>query len=795
MLNNNSLQSRQQKMISAQSDMHDLKRVIHIITSRWYIFSISLILALICAYLYIYFTIPSYRVSSSILIEPESNGFSVKNDQLLQGFGLSAGMKNLDNQMNILSSRTLIGETLDDLDLYYEYYHSGLFNHIALFPNSPIKVIPLVIDSVPKDIEFTFKYLDNNRFIIDVEPNDNFELHRIAFFGDVIETPEGQFKIEATNGTWPLEYIEGDIKIMIHSRKKLIEKYKGLLKIEPISKMGTTVNLSIEGTNRAMNIDFLNKLTEIFLNNSLDKKNEEAIRITAFIDDQLIGISDSLFITETKLQQFRSRNKVMDLSAQGAAIISQAMKLENEKARLDIESNYYDYLAEYLAKDSAGLVPIAPATMGITDPGLTRLVAELAELQGQLYSHSLGEKNPLQNQLVQKVYTTKRALKETLNGLRRANDLARDETQTQIRNTNASATVLPVTERQLLGIERKFKLNDALYTFLLEKRSEAQIQKASNMPDNEIIDLAEADSYPASPRSLLIYLFAIMAGAGIPFLVISISDVLNNKLRTEEEIKNITPLPVIGHIPHNSKKMGDVFSDPGSILADAFRSLRSRLQFFMKESKSSLILVTSSMPGEGKSFTAINLASAYSLMGKRTILIDFDLRKPSIHEKFNLSNDSGFSTWYIGNDGINEIIQKIRYQNLSVIPSGPIPPNPAELLASEKTIEFISYLRERYECVIIDSAPIGVVPDIFQIASFADTCIIIIKFKKTVKSMLINTIRELENIKVKSLSLVLNDISPKDSNYNYRGKYNYYKMKNGNVDNADKKEKLKVGLK
>ena len=312
-----------------------------------------------------------------------------------------------------------------------------------------------------------------------------------------------------SDSIWPAKNLKAEIQFIFHSRKKLVESYRNRMKVEKVSKTGTIVKLSLEGTNKTMDMEFLNKLTEIFLNNSLDKKNQEAVRTIQFIDDQLIGISDSLVITENKLQQFRSRNRVMNLSAQGQVIIDQAMSLENEKARLGIEANYYNYLADYLAKDNVGQAPIAPATMGITDPGLTKLVADLADLQGQFYSKSLGEKNPLQSQLAQRVRNTKEALRETLNGVRRSNNMAMSEITEQIRTVNAQASALPVTERQLLGIERKYKLNDELYTFLLEKRAGAQIQKASNMPDNEVIDPSEADVLPVKPKKLLIYLLAI----------------------------------------------------------------------------------------------------------------------------------------------------------------------------------------------------------------------------------------------------------------------------------------------
>jgi capsular exopolysaccharide synthesis family protein len=757
-----------------QADVIDLKKIFFMVVFNWYYFLIALIVAFICAWFYISQTIPTYRVSATLIINEEKKGSSIGNNQLLEGFGLGVGTQNLDNQIIVLSSRTLIGRTLDELDFYIEYYQRGLFNKIALYPSHPIRVVPETADSLPRDIEFTFQYLGYKRFSLDAESKDFFTLHTQTAFDSIIKFPGGSFRIKREGNEWPAGKKNRKIYFILHSRKQLVENYKKRLKVEKVSRTGTIVNISLEGTNKTMDMDFLNKLTEIFLNISLDKKNQEAIRTIQFIDDQLIGISDSLVITENKLQQFRSRNRVMNLSAQGQVIIDQAMSLENEKARLVIEANYYDYLAEYLAKDNVGEVPIAPATMGITDPGLTKLVADLADLQGQLYSKSLGDKNPLQSQLAQRVRNTKEALKETLNGVRRANNLARNENMVQIRNINAQATALPITERQLLGIERKFKLNDALYTFLLEKRAGAQIQKASNMPDNEVVDPAEPDIKPVRPKIEYVYLFALLAGIGFQFLWIWIFDAINNKVKDEDDIKNITDMPVTGNIPHSLLKTNTVVLDyPHSHVAEAFRSLRSRMQFFTKETRAPVILITSSMPEEGKTFTAINLASVYSLMGKKTVLVGFDLRRPMIHTKSKPGDEQGVSTWLIGKDRLQDVIKKTPYENLYIIPAGPVPPNPAELTSSEMTNELIRLLKEMFECIIIDSSPIGTVSDTYHLASLADTCILIVRQNKTVKDLFERTLKELKISEIKSVSLVVNDLGPNDKRYGYGGRYGY----------------------
>ena len=282
--------------------------------------------------------------------------------------------------------------------------------------------------------------------------------------------------------------------------------------------------------------------------------------------------------------------------------------------------------------------------------------------------------NPLQRNLEQRVRSTKEALKETLNGLRRANSLARAENQEQINRANSQASALPVTERQLLGIERKFELNNELYTFLLETRAEQQMQKASNRADSEVIDPADQRfSIMISPDPVKIYFLGLFAGAAIPFLLLFLSYIFNKKLK-EEDIDQITQLPVVGSIPHNSEKTNTVVFDySSSTIAEAYRQLRSRMQFFTKDESSPVILITSSLPEEGKTFTAINLASVYSILGKKTVLVGFDLRKPKIFKDFNLGNDKGVSTWLIGTDTVQDIIQKTSFENLSIISAGPIP--------------------------------------------------------------------------------------------------------------------------
>jgi tyrosine-protein kinase Etk/Wzc len=750
----------------------DLKKISSLFISNWYYFLITMVIALTCAFLYNKFTIPVYSVSSTLLIDEENRGGAIEPSQIFEGFGLGSGAKNLENQIAILSSKTLIDRTIEELDFDIEYYYKGVFDKVSIYPDPPIRVVPEIADSLPRDVEFKLKFLNNNMFRIYGKAGDSLTLDIVTTFYNIIRFSEYQFAIEKVNEGWSPVENKQKVCFINHDRKKLVESYKKRLVVETASKKGTVVNISLEGSNKAKDIVFLDKLTEIFLNTSLDKKNQEAIRTIQFIDDQLIGISDSLVITENKLQQFRSSHRVMDLSAQGQVIIDQAMSLENEKARLGIEANYYNYLADYLEKDNVGQAPIAPATMGITDPGLTRLVSDLTDLQSQLYSKSLGEKNPLQAQLSQRVRNTKGALKETLNGVRRANNMAMNEITEQIRTINAQAEALPVTERQLLGIERKYKLNDELYTFLLEKRAEAQIQKASNMPDNELVDPSDTDSDPVKPKTALIYLIALFAGFGFPFVWIIIADTFDRKVRKVEDIKKITDIPITGHIPRSPNgKNKIIFEEASSDTAEAFRSLRSKMQFFTKEVKAPVILVTSSIQGEGKTFTAVNLASSFSLIGKKTVLVGFDLRRPKIYSDFGFGNDKGVSTWLTGKDGFEDIIKTTSHENFYIIPAGPVPPNPSELTVLAKTEELLRLLKERFDCIIIDSSPIGTVSDSFHLASLSDTCILIVRQNLTTEDLLEITANEIKIRNIRSVRIVVNDVGTDYRQYGYQSKY------------------------
>ena len=755
----------------------DLLAIMPAVLKNWYWFVITICVALYLGQFYLSHTLPAYRAFASVLINETEDRPLVDNSELLMGLGLPGGMRNIENQITILRSRSLIKSTLAELPFEVEYFFRTYRNKLPVYPEQPIR---LVIDSgtpLLSDVEYAVVYNGEDHYNIK-SVSDLFPFERNASFGEIVQMPSGRFTLECRNYDWLSKNRDRDFRFIINSPEQLIADYASRLSVEQISREGSMLRLSLEGTNRAKDVDFINKHIEGFQTISLARKNAEVERRIQFIDSQLIGISDSLSTTETRLQQFRSSHQVMDISAQGQSIIAQVTLLENERARLSLEANYYDYLAEYLTKETGGEIPIVPITMGITDPGLTRLVEELAELQSQLLTRGAGERNPLQRNLEQRVRSARDALKETLNGLRRANGLARAENQQQINRANAQASALPVTERQLIGIERKFRLNDEIYTFLLEARAEQEMQKASNRADSEVVDPADEWFSPQiSPNGMMVYMIAFFLGFIIPLSVISLKRIFDNKLRVED-IPRFTSLPVLGAIPRNTSQSNTVVLDePGSAISEAFRILRSRVQFFTKETDSPVILVTSALPGDGKTFTSINLASVYSLLGKKTVLVGFDLRNPRIFDDFNITNEKGLSTWLIGRDTLDDIIYPSGFDNLFLIPAGPVPPNPSELTALDKTETLFNTLRTQFEYIVVDSSPIGLVSDTYYLASLANACLVVVRPGKTIRDTFVHILHEIKANNTKGVSLVTNDIQDKRTQYGYGAKYGYIDTK------------------
>jgi capsular exopolysaccharide synthesis family protein len=515
---------------------------------------------------------------------------------------------------------------------------------------------------------------------------------------------------------------------------------------------------------------------EVYSQQSLDRKNHIASITVNYIEKQLNQISDSLNRTETNLQAFRSSNQVLNVEQQSAGISVQYRQLENQLAEMVTRKRYYTYVADYLDKNEDYSDMIVPAAMGIQDQLLNNLMAELITTQNQRSNliQNNQEKNPLVQKLDVQIENTRKTISENIVAARVATDIQIDELNKRIRKIEAEIKRLPKTQRQLGGIERQYRLNDAIYNYLLEKRAEAKITQASNMPDNIIIEPANMQGNgPISPNKRMNYLAALVLGFLIPFGFLLLRSIINNKIESQENIESLTAVPVMGKILHNRKKNTNVVFDfPNANITESFRSLRTNLEYQFREFPQKVIMVTSSIQGEGKSFAALNLAMSYAQLGRMTLLIDMDLRKPT--DYFYKLEDSlpGLSSYLKGQAQLDEIILQSPDRRLHYISSGPIPPNPTELLAQGNIRDMLEGFKNAYDCIILDSAPLAQVSDAYLLFDYSDVKVIIARYNYTIKKVFSFIMKDLLKKNINHTCVVLNDNRVYDDQYGYGYGYN-----------------------
>jgi capsular exopolysaccharide synthesis family protein len=491
----------------------------------------------------------------------------------------------------------------------------------------------------------------------------------------------------------------------------------------------------------------------------------------------LRGITDSLRYSEDRLQQFRSLQGVTNIDFQAQQTYQQMEGLQDQKAELMVKSKYYNYLREYLGKNNRVDNLIAPSSMDINDPLLNNLILELTRLYAERAEMSFNsvKNNPYLNSLEMKISDIKAKLIENIDNINKTGDISLREIDTRINAIETQINKLPRSQRELLVIERKFKLNDAIYTYLLTKRSEIQISKASNLPSNEMLDAASADDFvQVSPNTRMNYVIALLLGLFLPAALIYLKDFFRSSISGKQDIQSMTEVPIIGHIIHNAHHSKQVVFDfPTSLVAESFRSLRTNFQFFAQTDGRFTILITSMIKGEGKSFTSINLGTVFAQQNKKVVVVDFDLRKARLHHYLDINTNNGLSRYLSNNSGFDEIVFSCGVPSFDVIPSGPTPPNPSELISSEKTTDLFRELRSRYDIILIDSPPVGLVSDALQLIRYANVTLLVVRQQYTPKDLFASVISDLSKREIGSLNIVINDEKPGTDRYGYGYGYGY----------------------
>jgi tyrosine-protein kinase Etk/Wzc len=772
-----------------ESDNIDLKRYISLFISNWYWFAIALFIAITLAYGINRWSEKVYTVSSTLLIKADQ-GAGLTN--IFQGSGAYNNQQNINNEIGILKSYNLNYKVMQELpEFYIDYIMEGKRGIVEtrLYNNSPFVVVYDSLDKQTFGQKVGIRILSDQKYRVEIDGNRNFE--KTLAFGERFSEMGFDFTVNLRFRD-DFRYDPGSSNsyyFYFISPESLASVYRSKLSVTPVVENATLVTLTTSGTVAIQEIDYLNKLMDVYLKFGLDFKNKTAAQTLEFIEKQLSVISDSLHLAERDLENFKLNNKFLDISSEGGLIQSKLERIDAEKNALLLQKSYYEYLKEYIdSKRETGDI-IAPSIMGVTDQTLSGLVVELAQFQLKKIqmSMNIGESTGPLKLADEDIITIRKAISENIN--ESLGNIGRLLDDANIRMTNVEKEImkLPSTERQMINIQRKYDLNNTVYTFLLEKRAEAGITKASNVSDNRIIDYA--GSYTTSrirPKTRNNLMIAVILGLLIPFIGIILIDFLNNKIIDKKDIERVTIAPILGYISHNSLSSEmPVVEKPGSTLAESFRSVRTNLKYFIKDTISPVISVSSTITGEGKTFISANLASILSMSGKKVLLVGLDLRKPRIHKLFGISNEIGISNFLIGQDKFEDVIVKTKVENLWYATAGPVPPNPAELLDSPSMGEFIEKARKKFDFIIIDTPPVAIVTDALLCSSFTDIYIFVVRQRYSSKNTLklIDDLYKNENLK--SLGIIINDISLSgyygyglrygySPGYGYSYGYNYY---------------------
>jgi len=747
----------------------------------WYLFLFGVAIALSIAWYQNRSWLPKYSSEAKILLQETPSSFS-----FIQGFGGGRSnnfSQNSENQQVFLRSFDLVSRTIDSLpDFRIDYYTQGHFIKRSQYKQSPIRIeiISLTEDAYKKNFMFSEK--DNNTFEISIFNGKEFVDKVAGIYGEPIGHKSFLIKVFKEK---PIGTKFKELRFSFRDHESLLGEFVRRLSVSAIEKT-SVVLLSLESNDTRRDIDFLNKHSNIFLEDNLDRKNAEAIKTINFINEQIAYLSDSLNRSEANLRSFRIANNIVDYASYSGDLPKRMSAVEQKGKELLARDSYFSYLKNYLTKNIETGAIMSPTTIGITDPALLNLVTQYNTLQMQRAETQ--PKHPKYEQLTSQMEQVKQYLLELMNSVNSVFNIERDAYNKEVAEIDKLFRDAPEKERRLLNYERNFKINDSYYTFLLQKRSEAQMRKAANTPDNQIIQQARVirttNGKDKSNRRLLYLALGLL----IPAIFIIIKTLLNFTIRTERDVEKLSSFPLIGSIRHTRHKLDEFViatKYPNSAFVETLRVIRTKIEIILQRRENLMILISSAESGDGKTYVSANLAGTFALQKKRTLLVDFDLRKPNLSNLINTKSHKkiGFVNYLIGDVPFEEIIETKEEYGFDFMSSGIMPPNPGEFVRDAKFKEFFDKLRTMYDYIIIDTSPLGLVADAYALIPLVDISLLVTRSLKSNKGDFSELTKHLKSDGMKNIYVVLNDVDKKKigyQNYGYGYGYGYTNKRGSN---------------
>ena len=784
---------KERQMAEEQIDFRTLlfKYIIH-----WPWFVGAVLLCLVGAWFYLHWATPIYNISATVLIKDEKKGGGSGVSSELEDMGLSGLMtssKNIDNELEVLRSKTLVKEVVNQLNLYITYKDEDEFPAKSLYKTSPVQVSltpqeaeklssPMVVEMMlqPKgsiDVNVTVgekEYQKHFEKLPAIFPTDEGTL---AFFQDVDSvTLQDGTKVPR------LEKNVRHITATINKPMRVAKGYCSSLSIAPTSKTTSVAVISLKNSSLQCGQDFINQLLEMYNRNTNNDKNEIAQKTAEFIDERISIISKELGSTEADLETFKRDAGITDLTSEAQIALAGNAEYEKKSVENRTQISLVNDLRKYLRGNE---YEVLPSNVGLQDAALIGAIERYNEMlvERKRLLRTSTENNPAIVNLDTSIRAMKANVQATLEGTLQGLMITKSNLDREASRYSRRISNAPGQERAYVSIARQQEIKAGLYLMLLQKREENAIALAATANNAKIIDEAIADDTPVSPKRSMIYLIALVLGVGIPVGIIYLIELTKFKIEGRADVEKLTSVPIIGDIPltdeKNDKNGIAVFENKNNLMSETFRNIRTNLQF-MLDNDQKVILVTSTVSGEGKSFVSANLAISLSLLGKKVVIVGLDIRKPGLNKVFHLSNKEKGITQYLSNPetDLMELVQPSDInKNLFILPGGAVPPNPTELLARNGLDKAIEILKQNFDYVIMDTAPIGMVTDTLLVGRVADLSVYVCRADYTHKAeyTLINELA-IEK-KLSKLCTVINGVDLKKRKYGYYygyGKYGKY---------------------
>ena len=757
---------------------------------HWPWFVASVLICLIGAWGYLYFQIPVYQVSASIIIKDDKKGGNSGSADLenLGLGGVITSAQSIDNEIEVLRSKTILKEVVNNLELYITYYDEDEFPRQEMYKTSPV-VVNLTAqeaDKLPNAALIDMKLASDGGLDVNLKVGLNEYNKRFDKLPAVFPTNVGTFgftlRDSLSNGQVEGQKDVRHISAVVSQPFGVAKGYQWALTIAPTSKATSVATVSLVNTNIRRGQDFINKLMEMYNRNTNNDKNEVAEKTREFINERIKIIDEELGNTEEKLETFKRNAGLTDISSDAQLAVSGNAEYEKKRVENGTQINLVRDLAKYI-NNPLNEYEVLPSNIGLTDNGLTTQLERYNELviERKRLLRTSTENNPMIINLDMSIRAMRANVKTAIDGTLQGLLIVKADLDREASRFSRRISDAPGQERQYVSIARQQEIKAGLYLMLLQKREENAITLAATANNAKIIDEPAAEGGPVSPKPKMIYIIAFVLGVGLPIGVIFLIGLTKFKIEGRGDVEKLTRLPIVGDVPLTAEKTGSitVFENQNNLMSETFRNVRTNLQFMLGNGQK-VILVTSTVSGEGKSFISANLAVSLSLLGKKVVIVGLDIRKPGLNKVFNIARKEQGITQYLSNSEKNlmDLVQASDVsKSLYILPGGTVPPNPTELLARDGLDKAIETLKKNFDYVILDTAPVGMVTDTLLIGRVADLSVYVCRADYTRKAefTLINELAE--NNKLPNLCTVINGLDLQQKKYGYYygyGKYGKY---------------------